>query len=242
MKRALAGLAAGLVAFACVVRRPQTQLVADNASGALQKISIRDASAPGVKQLLALLPDSVAVEVDRRHHATVATRRYIFADINMGERTQVERELHASFAQTAIVLGDVLGDVPRERVSTYLTPIDDHMIAVGDPKLGAALAESTTVLDDVALQTRRFDRVAELLAARGFEVVRVPVLVLSDGSFVTYTDALFDQRDDHRIVYMPTYNQRALDDAAQSFYEQRGFEVHRIKGAFGGLVNVVARG
>jgi hypothetical protein len=123
-----------------------------------------------------------------------------------------------------------------------MTPIDDHVIAVGDPKLGAALADSTTVLDDVTLQARRFDRVAEVLSAKGFAVVRVPVLVLADGSFVTYTDALFDQRDDHRIVYMPTYNQRALDDAAQSFYEQRGFEVHRIVGAFGNVVNVVARG
>ena len=91
-----------------------------------------------------------------------------------------------------------------------------------------------------------------LLAAPGFEVVRVPALVLAGaGSFVTYTNALFDRRPDgRRVVYLPTYRLPALDRAGQAFYEAQGFEVHPIdvsgiyglNGSLGCLVNVIARG
>ena len=51
------------------------------------------------------------------------------------------------------------------------------------------------------------------------------------------------------IVYLPTYAQPALDDAAHAFYESQGFEVHpidvspiyRLNGSLGCLVNVLAR-
>ena len=54
----------------------------------------------------------------------------------------------------------------------------------------------------------------QLLASHGFQVVRVPALVLAGaGSFVTYTNALFDRRPDgKRVVYLPTYALPALDD------------------------------
>jgi hypothetical protein len=81
--------------------------------------------------------------------------------------------------------------------------------------------------------------------------VRVPVLVREGaGSYVTYTNALFDRRPDgKRVVYMPTYSLPALDRAGQSFYEQQGFEVHPIdvsriyglNGSLGCLVNVLAK-
>jgi hypothetical protein len=45
---------------------------------------------------------------------------------------------------------------------------------------------------DVELHAARFDRAAALLAARGFAVTRVPVVVLPGaGSYVTYTNALY---------------------------------------------------
>jgi N-dimethylarginine dimethylaminohydrolase len=132
-----------------------------------------------------------------------------------------------------------------------MVPLDAHTVAVGDVGAGVALlADETLLLDDVALEARRFDRAAELLAARGFRVVRIPALVLAGaGSFVTYTNALFDRRGDQRIVYLPTYAQPALDAAAQKIYESEGFEVHpidvssiyRLNGSLGCLVNVLAR-
>ena len=190
-----------------------------------------------------------------------ATPRFVFADVNLAarnlgraraDRPTIESELHRRFAQELIWLGDTLGDVPRHHIMMYMVPLDDHTVAVGDIRAGVALlADDALVLDDVALQARRFDRAAELLAARGFHVVRVPVLVLAGGgSFVTYTNALFDRRGDQRIVYLPTYAQPALDDAGQKFYESQGFEVHRIdvspiyrlNGSLGCLVNVLMRG
>ena len=81
-------------------------------------------------------------------------------------------------------------------------------------------------------------------------MVRVPALVLAGGgSFVTYTNALFDRQGGHRIVYLPTYALPALDQAARRFYEALGFEVrpvdvssiYRLNGSLGCLVNVLAR-
>jgi hypothetical protein len=192
-----------------------------------------------------------------------ATPRFLFADINLlarnagrgagSDRVSIERELHRRFAQELVWLGDSVGDVPRHHIMMYMMPLDDRTIAVGDIGAGVALLGETRLpLDDNTVQAARFDHAAELLTARGFHVVRVPALVLQGGgSFVTYTNALFDRRaDGMRIVYLPTYNLPALDAAATRFYEQQGFEVHPIdvskiytlNGSLGCLVNVVARG
>ena len=149
-------------------------------------------------------------------------------------------------------LGDAVGDVPRHHIMMYMLPLDDRTIAVGDVRAGTALLGDTPFsVDDVEVQAPRFDRAAQILTDKGFHVVRVPALVLpGGGSFVTYTNALFDRRGDQRIVYLPTYELPALDAAAHRFYEGQGFEVHeidvasiyRLNGSLGCLVNVLARG
>lgn len=183
-----------------------------------------------------------------------ATPRWLFADVNLAarnvgrgraDRATIERELHRRFGQQLVWLGDEVGDVPRHHIMMYMVPLDDHTIAVGDVRAGAALlahepAGAALAIDDVARQ-----------AARGFDVVRVPVVVRAGGgAFVTYTNALFDRRaDGTRVVYLPTYALPALDDAAAAFYRARGFEVHPIdvapiyglNGSLGCLVNVLAR-
>jgi hypothetical protein len=190
-----------------------------------------------------------------------ATPRFIFADQNLvarnlghrsADRPSIQAELHRRFGQELVWLGDAVGDVPRHHIMMYMMPLDDHTIAVGDIRAGMALlGDAPLALDDTELQARRFDHAAELLAARGFSVVRIPALVLAGGgSFVTYTNALFDRRaGGKRVVYLPTYSLPALDHAAQQFYEARGFEVHPIdvtpiyglNGSLGCLVNVLAR-
>ncbi|HSS01596.1 MAG TPA: hypothetical protein VLM79_31270, partial [Kofleriaceae bacterium] len=166
-----------------------------------------------------------------------ATPRWLFVDANLvarnvgrgaADRATIEAELHRRFAQTLVWLGDALGEVPRHHLMMYAVPLDDRTIAVGDIRAGLALlGDPPVMLDDAEVQAPRFDRAAALLATRGFHVVRVPALVLAGGgSFVTYTNALFDRRPDGRpIVYLPTYALPALDRAARSFYEAHGFEV-----------------
>ncbi|HET7500057.1 MAG TPA: hypothetical protein VFK02_03615 [Kofleriaceae bacterium] len=190
-----------------------------------------------------------------------ATPRWLFADANLvarnvgrgaADRASIEAELHRRFGQQLVWLGDAVGDVPRHHIMMYAVPLDDHTVAVGDVRAGVALLGDTPLfLDDVDLQAPRFDRAAAQLAARGFSVVRVPALVLAGGgSFVTYTNALFDRRDDGtRVVYLPTYALPALDAAARRFYEAQGFAVvpidvspiYRLNGSLGCLVNVLAR-
>ena len=191
-----------------------------------------------------------------------ATPRFMFADVNLqarnvgrgaADRASIERELRGDFTQELIWLGDEVGDVPRHHIMMYMVPLDDRTIAVGDVRAGVALlgADTSLALDDVDVQAARFDRAAALLAARGFAIVRVPVLVLKGGgSFVTYTNALFDRTPDgRRVVYLPTYSQPALDEAAAAFYRAHGFAVHPIdvtpiyglNGSLGCLVNVLAR-
>ncbi|MEO8704559.1 MAG: hypothetical protein ABI867_31180 [Kofleriaceae bacterium] len=187
-----------------------------------------------------------------------ATPRYVFADANLVSRNAgrgpgriaIERELGHRLGQEVVWLGDALGDVPRHHIMMYLVPLDDHTVAVGDVRAGAALLTTPLALDDLELQAARFDRAAALVAARGFRVIRVPALVLAGaGSFVTYTNALFDRRGDTRIVYLPTYALPALDAAGIAFWRAQGFEVYPIdvstiyerNGSLGCLVNVLAR-
>ncbi len=193
-----------------------------------------------------------------------ATPRFVFADVNLAarnlgrggdvDRAAIERELRHRLSQELVWLGDKPGEIPQHHIMMYMMPLDDTTIAVGDVRAGMALLAKepgdALDLDDVELQAKRFDRAAELLAARGFHVVRVPALVLDGaGSFVTYTNALFDRRGDQRIVYLPTYALPTLDLAAQKFYEGQGFEVHpidvspiyKLNGSLGCLVNVLAR-
>jgi hypothetical protein len=93
--------------------------------------------------------------------------------------------------------------------------------------------------------------VAELLAAQGFEVVRMPVVVLRGaGTYVTHTNALFDRAaDGHRVVYLPTYQLPVLDAAGTKAWQDLGYEVKPIdlssiyfrNGSLGCLVNVLTR-
>lgn len=192
-----------------------------------------------------------------------ATPRWIFADANLvarnvgrgqADRASIEAELHRRFAQEVVWLGERAGDVPRHHIMMYAVPLDEHTVAVGDVRAGAALLgdASKLELDEVDVQAARFDRAARELSDHGFRVVRVPALVLAGGgSFVTYTNALFDRRaDGTRVVYLPTYALPALDDAARAFYARQGFAVvpidvsaiYRLNGSLGCLVNVLARG
>jgi hypothetical protein len=206
-----------------------------------------------------------------------ATPRYVFVDANLphrnlgrgdASRAAIDRELRRAVGQDAVWLGGAFGEVPRHHIMMYMVPLDDTTVAVGDVHAGVALLEDVRPplgdvhagvalledarrpLGDTTTEAVRFDRAAALLVAHGFRVVRVPAVVLAGaGSYITYTNALFDRRGDKRIIYMPTYRQPALDAAGAAFWRSQGFEVHPIdvstvymlNGSLGCLVNVLAR-
>jgi hypothetical protein len=190
-----------------------------------------------------------------------ASHSYVFADANLigrnlgrGDATpaHLQRVLESTFSQDVVFLGDAQGEVPEHHIMMYMVPIDDHRVLVGDIGLGQRLTPPDFEVDqDLELHRRRFDHVAELLAARGFEVTRIPVVVLPGaGSYVTYTNALFDRDAAGPIVYLPTYRLPALDDAATEAYRKLGYRVipidvstiYTLNGSLGCLVNVMARG
>lgn len=193
-----------------------------------------------------------------------ATPRWVFADANLAgrnvgrtaaDRASIEAELHRRLGQDIVWLGDAVGDVPRHHIMMYMMPIDDRTIAVGDVRAGVKLLAADPESQDLALadseaEAQRFDRAAGQLSAMGFRVLRVPAVVLEGaGSYVTYTNALFDRRGDQRIVYLPTYALPSLDAAGTAFWQAQGFEVHpidvssiyQLNGSLGCLVNVLQR-
>jgi hypothetical protein len=189
-----------------------------------------------------------------------ASRTHVFADANLlgrnlgrvdATRSRIEASLEQTFAQEIVFLGNEPGDIPEHHIMMYMMPLDENVVLVGDPRLGRELAPDVVADLDHTGHIRRFDRVATLLAARGFTVERIPVVVLpGSGSYVTYTNALFDRDVAGPLVYLPTYGIPELDDAATEQYQALGFRVvpidvstiYRLNGSLGCLVNVMARG
>ncbi len=105
-------------------------------------------------------------------------------------------------------------------------PIDDRTVAVGDVRAAsasrrrAARARRRRGASGPALRPRcRAARGARLPRpagprgrARGRRLVR------------RHTNALFDRRGDTRIIYLPTYDLPALDEAGAAFWRGQGFE------------------
>jgi hypothetical protein len=194
-----------------------------------------------------------------------ASRGFLFADDNLlgrnlgriegaASRARLAEMLRRAFGQELIWLGDGPGDVPEHHIMMYMVPLDDGTVVVGDARLGRRLAgdayDGLGADPDFELHAARFDRAAAQLAARGFRVVRAPVVVLEGaGSYVTYTNALFDRDAGGPVVYLPTYDVPALDRAAAELYAALGLRVvpidvstvYQLNGSLGCLVNVMAR-
>lgn len=184
-----------------------------------------------------------------------ASAHRIFADANLvthnlgrGDATpaHLKASLEHTFRQELIWLGDAVGDVPEHHIMMYMVPLDDTHALVGDVRMGMGSRAAHDATDHAA----QFERVAKELEAHGIAVTRIPVVVLPGaGSYVTYTNALFDRRDGKKVVYLPTYREPVLDAQARAIYERLGYAVvpidvssiYTLNGSLGCLVNVLAR-
>ncbi len=180
----------------------------------------------------------------------------------LGDAIELRKRLAGWFHMPVIVLGTRPGDTPRHHLSMYMTPLDANVVLVGDPAQAARLVGNDFAPGEDSVDTgealradfspetqRRFDRAADDLAARGFEVVRIPNVPFEDKTYFSYTNGVYETRDGRRIAYMPVYDEPALDREARRIYEGLGWEVRPIRvrgiyaqhGTIGCLVNVLGR-
>jgi hypothetical protein len=166
-------------------------------------------------------------------------------------------------------LADILGrrvvllhDAPDHHTAMYMVPVGNRTVLVGDPawarRLLVAAGHEREAADwfpggpDFSDATvARFNAVARQCQALGYRVVRIPVLPGCDGrTFLTYVNAIIDQRDGARIVYMPTFSFAAeLNQAAAQVWRSLGYEVRPVRcdacyrhfGTLHCLVNVLRR-
>jgi hypothetical protein len=135
-------------------------------------------------------------------------------------------------------------------------------VLLGDPRLAERLLSGSPAKNAVdtylpggpdfsEATAEHFDEVAEQCQAAGYRVVRIPVAPGIDGrTYITYLNAILDQRDGRRIVYMPTFGPaEVLNRAAAEVWTGLGFEVRPVDctascrhfGALHCLVNVLCR-
>ncbi|MEI7768199.1 MAG: agmatine deiminase family protein, partial [Phycisphaerae bacterium] len=187
----------------------------------------------------------VAPAVARRNvQHTVATR----ADLLRALALELKRE------------PVLLDAAPDHHLGMYMMSAGAQTIAVADPSLGQTVfnPEGTAAAglaggaDFTAATQQHFDAVADIVRAKGFRVVRIPVVPARDDNkvYLTYVNVMLDMRAGQPIVYMPSYaGQERMNAAAQKVWETLGYTVRQIDctGAFvrGGtlhcLVNVLER-
>ena len=172
--------------------------------------------------------------------------------VTVASLDELRREL-ANIVQRKVVL---LDDAPPHHAGMFMMPAGDRAAIVGDPSLAAALADEagSWPLDNPdfsAATQRRFDAVAEQCKAAGYHVVRIPVVPGRDGrTYLTYLNAILDERGGRRTVYMPVYDgAENVNAAAEAVWRKLGFAVRRIDctntyrhfGSLRCLVNVLRR-
>ena len=156
----------------------------------------------------------------------------------------------------------LLEAAPDHHVAMYLMPIGNRTVLVGDPRLAERLLAASPAKSAVdsylpggpdfsEATAERFDAVAEQCQAAGYRVVRIPVAPGVDGrTYITYVNAILDQREGHHIVYMPTFGPaEVLNRAAAAVWVGLGYEVRLVDctassrnfGALHCLVNVLHR-
>lgn len=180
----------------------------------------------------------------------------------IGDVTELRKRLVAWLRAPVIVLGKEPGDTPRHHLAMYMTPLQQKVVMVGDPRAARAIVGDGFEPGDVSgdtgeplradfseEMTNRFELAAEQLAAHGYRVVRIPNVPFDHKTYMAYTNGVFETRGGKHIAYMPVYGVEALDRSAREVYEKLGWEVHPVRvktvypfhGTIGCLVNVLAR-
>jgi len=182
---------------------------------------------------------------------------------NVQRTVTTAEELKKRFAAAVNHRVVLFRNAPDHHTAMYMIPVGGRTVLVGDPLLARRiLADANEEVegplspaggpDFSAATIAQFNAVAEQCRATGYRVVRIPVVPARDGrTFITYVNVIMDQREGHRVVYMPVFSvAKALNRAAAQTWEEIGYEVrpvnadgcYRYFGTLHCLVNVLRRG
>lgn len=182
---------------------------------------------------------------------------------NLGRAVASPAELRDGLAA---VLGRrvvLLEEAPPHHAGMFLMLAGEGRAVVGDPAMARRLLEAVArsrgrpagcplAEPDFSASTQRlFDAVARPCAEHGYRVSRIPVVPGRDErTYLTYLNAILDQRGGRRTVYMPVYaGAECLNDAAAATWQSLGYAVRRVDcsaayahyGSLRCLVNVLRR-
>lgn len=177
---------------------------------------------------------------------------------DIDNRDALLRRLSTTLARRVFTVGDTSGDVPDHHIGMYLTPLGSGTVAVGDPDLGLSMLDrepghDTMQRPDIQRDAQAYEPFRQVIArleAGGFDVVRIPMLLTTTPRvFVTYNNAILEQRGDEKRIYMPVYDIPFLDAAATRAFEKQGWKVfpvrvdrvYQLTGSLRCLVGIVSR-
>lgn len=170
-------------------------------------------------------------------------------------KEHLQRSLESLMPGRRIVLLDA---APPHHAGMFMMPAGARTVVVGDPSLAKPLLSDDLARNllpngaDFSPETQAlFDAVARQVEAAGYRVVRVPTAAAPDGrTYLTYLNAILDERDGQRIVYLPQYDGvEALNSAARKVWSDLDYDVrvvdctpaYRLGGCLRCLVNVASR-
>ena len=157
---------------------------------------------------------------------------------------RVRAELTTLFGRRVVPVGADLAAPPHPHLDMYLAAADESTLLLADPSLcsgyfekladlgleSGSLGEGATFTASAQLEgSEAYTLLAEELAAEGFTVERIPILRSVEGDLVTWTNAVMEERNDRRLVYLPAYGIPLLDRAAQAAWRKLGYEPSPIR-------------
>ena len=157
---------------------------------------------------------------------------------DIDNRTALLQRIGTTLDRRIVTLGRRSGDLPDHHIGMYLTPLGNGVVAVGDPDLGRAILDRTANgqleqqfdIQRASDACTPFRYVIAQLEAAGIEVIRVPMLLTKTPRvYVTYNNAILEQRAGEKRIYMPVYDLPALDAEATRVFEQQGWKVFPIR-------------
>lgn len=141
--------------------------------------------------------------------------------------------IERTFGKTVVHIGDEARDMPDHHIGMYLTPLGNGRLAVADPDMGLQMCRELNIAEvgGVAVETdptcyQPFRNVIQLLQDRNIEIVRVPMILTTlPRVYATYNNAIVEERNGVRRIFMPTYGVPGIDQRAAQIFAEQNIEV-----------------